>query len=80
VFAVENLSIGSILLFGREQEAPFIFRLTCAFLLKIRVFSEVWKGVSAYLDRSKNFLEFWLFAVGRLRVWVDFSQRVAFSG
>ena len=24
------------------------------------------------MDRSKNFLEFWLFAAGRLRICVDF--------
>ena len=73
VFSVENVSIVSILLFGREKRAPFIFRLTCAFRAKIRVFLGFSKSVSAYIDRGKNFSKFPLFAVGRLRIWLIFG-------
>jgi len=44
VFSVENVSIVSIFLFGREKEAPFIFRPTCAFRAKIRVFCSLRKS------------------------------------
>jgi hypothetical protein len=49
------------------------FRATCAFRAKIRVFLGCSKSVSAYVERSKNFLEFWLFAAGRLRIWLIFG-------
>ena len=73
--SVENVGIGSILLFGREKRAPFIFRSTCAFVSKIGVFLECSKVVSACMDRSKNFSKFSLFALGRLRIWLIFRQQ-----
>ena len=82
VFSVENVGIVSILLFGREKRAPFIFRPTCAFRAKIRVFLEFSEIVSAYTGRSKNFSKFRFFAAERLRIWLIFgrySGRFAFG-